>query len=200
MSFTPRSQAPSRSGTPAPGRSPSRLVVPHTLRPTHSLSNLHVHSHNVPSAINSTLPTHSANIATQASPPTNQELDSSASSVVNVEGILVQEPDADLDTVDDEDGNAVGYIADPGSKQNLRDQLRRTLSKRPSNAGQLRLSTVGNQFVHLPHLLYTKISHQSVLHRREGMLMSMRFLMNQVNDVGFSGTFLLTPHMLLHRS
>jgi hypothetical protein len=82
--------------------------------------------------------THSINKATQTTPPTNQELDSSASSVVNVEGILVQEADADVDIVDDEEGNAVGYIAaDPGSKQNLRDQLRRTLSKRQSHTGKL---------------------------------------------------------------
>ena len=42
MSFTPRSRTSSRTGTRIPGRSPSRLVVPHTLRLTHSLSNLHV--------------------------------------------------------------------------------------------------------------------------------------------------------------
>jgi hypothetical protein len=141
MSLTPRSRTPSRTGTPIPGRSPSRLVVPHTLRPTHSLSNLHVHSHGSPSAMSATLPTtlptQSASVTAHATPPTNHELDSSASSVDNVEGILVQENDVDVDTIDDEEGNAVGYIAaDPESKQNLRDQLRRTLSKRQSNAGE----------------------------------------------------------------
>jgi vacuolar fusion protein MON1 len=143
MSFTPRSRTPSRTGTPIPGRTPSRLVVPHTLRPTHSLSNLHVHSHGSPSATHAALPAQSNNIAAHTTPPVNQELDSSESSVVNVEGILVQEADADVDTIDDEDGNAVGYItADPGSKQNLRDQLRRTLSKPQSNAGELRLGAI----------------------------------------------------------
>jgi vacuolar fusion protein MON1 len=84
-----------------------------------------------------TPPTQSTSVTAHATPPTNHELDSSASSVDNVEGILVQEADADVDTIDDEDGNAVGYIvADPESKQNLRDQLRRTLSKRQSNAGE----------------------------------------------------------------
>jgi hypothetical protein len=75
----------------------------------------------------------------------NQELDSSASSVVNVEGILVQDLDAEVDTVDDEDGNAVGYIAtESGSKQSLRDNLRRTLSKRQSDGGELQLILIHN--------------------------------------------------------
>jgi len=137
MSLTSRSRTPSRAGTPIPGRSPSHLVVPHTLRPTHSLSNLHVHSHGSPSAMSATLPAQSTSVTAHATPSTNHELDSSASSVDNIEGILVQEADTDVDTVDDEERNAVGYIAaDPGSKQNLRDQLRRTLSKRQSNTGE----------------------------------------------------------------
>jgi vacuolar fusion protein MON1 len=87
--------------------------------------------------MSATLPTQSTSVTAHATPPTNHELDSSASSVDNVEGILVQEADTDVDTVDDEEGNAVGYIAaDPESKQNLRDQLRRTLSKRQSNTGE----------------------------------------------------------------
>lgn len=56
--------------------------------------------------------------------------------MVDAEGILVQEVDAEVDTNDGEDAVAVGYVAtEEGSKKNLRDQLRRTLSKRPSNAG-----------------------------------------------------------------
>lgn len=140
MSFTPRSRTPSRAGTPLPTRSPSRLVVP-ALRPTHSLSNLHVHSRGTPAA---PLPTTSTSVTAQTTYATaqlstnvsNQELDSSASSMVDAEGILVQEVDAEVDTNDGEDAVAVGYVAtEEGSKKNLRDQLRRTLSKRPSNAG-----------------------------------------------------------------
>ena len=146
MSFTPRSRTSSRTGTRIPGRSPSCLVVPHTLRPTHSLSNLHVHSHGSPSTMTPAALPNSTTITALATSLTNHELDSSASSVVNVEGILVQEAEADVDTVDDDDeGNAVGYIAaDPESKQNLRDQLRRTLSKRQSNAGELRLAGISS--------------------------------------------------------
>ena len=140
MSLTPRSGTPSRAGTPLPTRSPSRLVVP-TLRPTHSLSNLHVHSRGAPAA---PLPTTSTSVTAQITLATpqpsasvsNQELDSSASSIVDAEGILVQEVDAGVDTNDGEDAVAVGYVAtDEGSKKNLRDQLRRTLTKRLSNLG-----------------------------------------------------------------
>lgn len=138
MSFTPRSRTPSRSGTPLPTRTPSRLVVPHTLRPTHSLSNLHVHSRGTPATGHATLPTLATNVTVQAATQTsNQELDSSASSVVDVEGILVQEVDAEVDAADGDDGTAIGYVVpNEGSKKNLRDQLRRTLSRRQSNAGE----------------------------------------------------------------
>ena len=112
------------------------------------------------------LPTHSTDITTQPTPPPNPELDSSASSVVNVEGILVQEADADVDTIDDEDGNAVGYItADPGSKQNLRDQLRRTLSKRQSNTGGLGLGFVTNN-AHTSHAQQQDITSKCVTQKR----------------------------------
>jgi hypothetical protein len=57
--------------------------------------------------------------------------------VVDVDGILVQGVDAEVDTVDGDDGNAVGYVAaDENSKKNLRDQLRQTLSKRQPNVGE----------------------------------------------------------------
>ena len=129
MSFSlPRSRTPSRSGTPGPvpARTPSRLVVPHTLRPTHSLSNLHVHSHSSPTQV-PPLPIQ----------PSNHELDSSASSVVDADGILIQGVDAEVDTVEGDDGNAVGYVAaGEGSKKNLRDQLRQTLNKRQPSAGE----------------------------------------------------------------
>lgn len=131
MSSIPRSRTPSRSATPGPvpPRSPSRLVVPHTLRPTHSLSNLHVHSHASP-AIHSAL----LSLPTQS---TNHELDSSASSVIEADGILVHGVDAEVDTVDGDDGNAVGFVvADEDSKKNLRDQLRQTLSKRQLSVGE----------------------------------------------------------------
>lgn len=57
--------------------------------------------------------------------------------MVDADGILVQGVDAEVDTVDGDDGNAIGYVvADEGSKKNLRDQLRQTLSKRQPNAGE----------------------------------------------------------------
>jgi hypothetical protein len=124
---TPRSRTPSRVAVP------SRLVIPHVLRPTHSLTSLHAHGQ-----------------ASQASPPrladphtsesTPQVLDSSASSVVDVDmsgGILVQDVESEADFV--EDGNVVmGHMANTAgdeSKKNLRDQLRRTLSQKRSITG-----------------------------------------------------------------
>ncbi|KAI0320195.1 trafficking protein Mon1-domain-containing protein [Amylostereum chailletii] len=66
-------------------------------------------------------------------------IESSASSVFNVdmnEGILVPEADADVSTVDGEAGSAMGRSSSPAgdesSKKALRDQLRKTLSKKES--------------------------------------------------------------------
>ena len=113
-----------RAATPSP-HSPSRLVVAPALRPTHSLSSLHVHM-------------------TGLSPggtTTHTGEESSASSVINVdmsEGILVPEADAEVGLVD-EAGNAYVTastpIGDEASKKALRDHLRRTLNKKESYTG-----------------------------------------------------------------
>ncbi|KAH9969593.1 trafficking protein Mon1-domain-containing protein [Russula dissimulans] len=121
-----RSRTPSRAGTPCP-QTPSRLVVPPSLRPTHSLSNLHVHMSGLSPG------------AATTSHHTGEE--SSASSIINVdmgEGILVTETDAEVGLVDAEPGNvyasASASAGDEASKRALRDHLRRTLNKRDSSA------------------------------------------------------------------
>jgi vacuolar fusion protein MON1 len=126
-----RSRTPSRAGTPCP-QTPSRLVVPPSLRPTHSLSNLHVHMSGLSPG------------AATTSHHTGEE--SSASSIINVdmgEGILVTETDAEVGLVDAEPGNvyasASASAGDEASKRALRDHLRRTLNKRDSSAGAGRL-------------------------------------------------------------
>jgi hypothetical protein len=121
MASSPSSQTPSRAGTPAP-QTPSRLVIAPFLRPTHSLSNLHVHMSGLsPGPVSTT--SH-----------TGEE--SSASSIINVdmgEGILVPEADAEVGVADGEVGNAYvtasSPIGDEASKKALRDHLRKTLKK-----------------------------------------------------------------------
>ena len=123
------SQIPPRAGTPGP-QTPSRLVIAPSLRPTHSLSNLHVHMNlNVVSPGPGSTTSH-----------TGEE--SSASSIVNVdmsEGILVPEADAEVGIIDGEAGSA--YVratptgGDEASKKALRDHLRRTLNKKDSYPG-----------------------------------------------------------------
>ena len=115
MGDTPRSSStPSRSGTPLP-RSPSRLVIP---RQTPSAPTLQLHGSTSP----------------HLQPATG--LESSASSVINLDisdGILVHDVDAEVDTTTSEETTAVGLIndiADEESRKSLRDQLRRTLSKK----------------------------------------------------------------------
>jgi len=125
------SPSPSRSRTPCP-QTPSRLVIAPSLRPTHSLSNLHVHMSGL-----------SPGVAT-TSHHTGEE--SSASSIINIdmgEGILVTEAEAEVGLVDTEPGNVYASASVPAgdevSKRALRDQLRRTLSKRDSSTGTCRL-------------------------------------------------------------
>ncbi|KAI9058311.1 DUF254-domain-containing protein [Trametes sanguinea] len=130
MSHTPRtspSRVPSRSSTPVPGRSPSRLAP--IIRPAPSVSSLRVYSHGS-SVVHSPVSISPPGAAT----PRREGESSSASSVT--EGILIQEPEADVDTVDGEQGNATGLVesraGDEASKRQLRDQLRRKLSKKES--------------------------------------------------------------------
>ncbi|KAN0139868.1 Trafficking protein Mon1 domain containing protein [Lactarius tabidus] len=115
------SQTPSRSETPAP-QTPSRLVIAPSLRPTHSLSNLHVHMSGM-----------------SPGPVSTTGEESSASSIITVdmgEGILVPEADAEVGVADGEVGNAYvsasSPIGDEASKKALRDHLRKTLSKKGS--------------------------------------------------------------------
>jgi hypothetical protein len=120
-----RSRVPSRSATPAP-QSPSRLVVAPSLRPTHSLSNLHVHMSGL----------------SPGGMPSHTGEESYASSIINVdmgEGILVPEADAEVGLADAESGNvyasASSPVGDEASKKALRDHLRRTLNKKDSYSG-----------------------------------------------------------------
>jgi hypothetical protein len=102
MSITPKT----RSSTEATN------LVAHELRRTYSFSKPHVPSTRPPS-------------------PQSQDniLESSASSVVDHDGILVQDVDAE---VDGEDINAIGVVStaagNEDSKKLLREQLRNTLS------------------------------------------------------------------------
>ncbi|TBU27209.1 trafficking protein Mon1-domain-containing protein [Dichomitus squalens] len=95
-----------------------------------SLSNLRVYSHGSSTSAIHTPPT-------TGSPPgqTQPENSSSASSVV--EGVIFQEPDVEVDLIDGEQGSAAGMVesraGNEESKRNLRDQLRRTLSKKESS-------------------------------------------------------------------
>ncbi|KAJ7195429.1 trafficking protein Mon1-domain-containing protein [Mycena pura] len=109
--------------------SPSRLAIPPALRPSPSLSNLRVHSYT------SGLSTVTAAPTVISQPPLNPALDSTASSVVNLdlnEGILIQDTDAETDIVDSEEITVMGIVnaTDEASKKSLRDQLRRTLSNK----------------------------------------------------------------------
>lgn len=66
--------------------------------------------------------------------------DSSASSAMEAtEDMLVQEPDAEVDAMDGDQGSVSGRVesrsADEESKKNLREQLRRTLNKKESYGG-----------------------------------------------------------------
>ncbi|KAI0702261.1 trafficking protein Mon1-domain-containing protein [Cytidiella melzeri] len=140
MSKTPhtpysRSRTPSRAGTPLPQAStPSRLIPP-VLHSAPSLSSLRVYSH-VPPPI-SVSPPHIQVPALGTG--TESSIPSSAASVANIaldspaEGILVPEPEVEVEVVQ---GNATGRmdedgtVGDEDAKKNLREQLRRTLTKK----------------------------------------------------------------------
>lgn len=137
MSHTPLSprsrtpsRVPSRSSTPVPGLSPSRLPARPVIHPVPSISSLRVYSYGS-SAV------HTPNSIVPPGQPDGGE-GSSGSSVA--EGILVQESDADMDIIDGEQGSAGGLVefraGNEESKKNLREQLRRTLSKKESSTGE----------------------------------------------------------------
>jgi hypothetical protein len=111
--------------------SPSRLALPPSLRPAPSLSSLHIRNHSIEP------------LALPSAPPTaqSQALESSASSVFTVdlnEGILLQSDDTE--TEEAEENTVVNRDSDvdrvdEDSKRTLRDQLRRTLSRKASGTG-----------------------------------------------------------------
>ncbi|KAF8798825.1 DUF254-domain-containing protein [Phlegmacium glaucopus] len=120
MIGTPRSRA-----GPLSWSSPSQLTIPSTLRPSPSLSNINIHSHN-------TTPPQS-----EVMQSADHLLDSSASSVIDVEpgeGILIQDIDTEVDQTDAEDVETIDKAfvstSSEGQKQLLRDQLRRSLNHR----------------------------------------------------------------------
>ncbi|KAH9922852.1 trafficking protein Mon1-domain-containing protein [Epithele typhae] len=131
MSTTPRrsrtpTRVPSYPGTPDLGRSPSRLATPPAIRSVASVSSFRVYSHGSSS-------THTPGSVA----PTAMEGGGSSSSPSGAEGIMiVQEPDADVDLVDGDEGSAAGIVesraGNEESKKILREQLRRTLSKKES--------------------------------------------------------------------
>ncbi|KIM43325.1 hypothetical protein M413DRAFT_444155 [Hebeloma cylindrosporum] len=136
MTDTPRSRSISRASTPGLARSPpSRFAIPPSLRPSPSLSNLHIHSHNLtPSQMEPPppLPKRSSG---------DHVLDSSASSVIGLEpdeGILVQDIDADVDHTDVEDLETIDKTAPAAhvedSKKRLRDQLRKSLTHKAAQS------------------------------------------------------------------
>ncbi|EKM79357.1 hypothetical protein AGABI1DRAFT_74328 [Agaricus bisporus var. burnettii JB137-S8] len=128
MSHTPRSRTVSRPTPPSLGAhiaSPPRLVIP-PLRPSPSLSSLHIHSHGTPTPNEPEVPP-------VPYPQRDQVLESSASSVVNVdtnEGIWIQDMDTDTDITEEDPFEAAHPVAatNEESKKFLRDQLRKTLS------------------------------------------------------------------------
>ena len=122
----------SRSGTPGPGLvrgSAAKLTVPPMQHPSRSLSNLRVHSYHEGSGTTSNTP---MDMSHSSSPP-REHLDSSASSVINMdiaEGLLLQEIDVDSTDVEDiETLDKSGLISKDDQKQALRDQLKKSLSQ-----------------------------------------------------------------------
>jgi vacuolar fusion protein MON1 len=119
---------PAMSATPSHLRksSPSRLAPP-TLRLAPSLSSLHIHGHSLDP------------LSLPSVPPTSQVLESSSSSVFTVdinEGILLQSEDTETEDADDVASRESDVDrVDEDSKKILRDQLRRTLSRKVSRAG-----------------------------------------------------------------
>ncbi len=130
MTETHRSHTISRSGTPGLRRSASKLTVAPTLRPSPSLSNLHIHSYN-----NANQATAHMDITLLNISPSRDHLDSSGSSVINMdptEGLLIQDVDPDTDNEDlsiDKSWPPSSTSDSDGQKQALREQLKKSLSQ-----------------------------------------------------------------------
>jgi hypothetical protein len=178
MSITPgtRSRTSSRSATPGPI---SHLVVSHVLKSTRSLTNLNIHAPSSPSRFNNT---HAS-----ASPP-SQVLDSSASSVTNLdisEGILIQDADAEADTAEAEEAPVMGVLESAAggdeSKKTLRDHLRKTLNQRQSGSGSLHYRESSNDVQTLIYMRnMRKTSQLHVLGGRARMWTFGKFSMTLV--------------------
>lgn len=130
--MNPRSRTISRPSPPVTGiptTSPgSRLVIP-PLKPSPSLSNLHIHSHNT------VAPQDEPDYSTLLPLLREGALGSSASSIINVdlnEGILIQDTDTDTDIAEEDSAEAFQPVTTTSdeSKRFLREQLRKTLSGR----------------------------------------------------------------------
>lgn len=112
--------------------SSSRLVVP-ALHPSPSLSNLHIHG------LNTTVSSeHDTSVPSVF--PREQALESSASSIMNVdmsEGILIQDIDNDTDITEEDSIEATrsAVATNEDSKKFLREKLRRTLSGKLAHTG-----------------------------------------------------------------
>src|SRR5258708_20265364 len=121
-----RAHSMSRSGTPGPGLargSAAQLTVPLMHHPSRSLSNLRVHSYHdssQSSSINTPL-----DMSYSSSPP-RDHLDSSASSVINMdvaERLLLQEIDAESTNMEDlETLDKSALIGRAEQKQPLQDK------------------------------------------------------------------------------
>ncbi|KAK7690019.1 hypothetical protein QCA50_006663 [Cerrena zonata] len=133
---TPRSRTPSRVGTPVPGGAPPRLVPPQ-LRSAPSVSSLRVFSHGTTSAMQTPL---------SGSPPSRMEgLSSPPMNSERAEGILIQEPEVEVETIDGERGTVSGHMessaSDEDTKRNLREHLRRTLTEQEGSGETIRRRT-----------------------------------------------------------
>lgn len=129
MSRTPPNGAPSTPRLPS-----ARLVIPSGIRPSRSLSTLHIQSPSQVLEVPGPAPL-------PLDPSHSVALDSTASSLINMDlndGILVQ--DVEVETEDAEDISVMTLNSDrakidEASKKSLRDQLRKTLSRKPSGPG-----------------------------------------------------------------
>ncbi len=138
MTETPRSRSVSRSGTPGLTRGvPAKLKSALTLHPSPSVSSLNIHSyHNLNQA------TVQMDVIHPSTSPTGDHLDSSASSVINMdpaEGLLIQDIDTDTDVEDlDSARPSTSHSIDrDDQKRDLREQLKRSLTERVTATGQL---------------------------------------------------------------
>lgn len=121
-------------------RSRSKLIIPPTLRTAQSFASLRAEASTATQHADSSYAPSRSHTPPQSQPPST--LQSSASSMSGVDigdggadsgGILVQELDADVDTIDGDEGNASGHMenraGEEESKKLLRESLRRTLTQ-----------------------------------------------------------------------